>query len=288
MVEEASSKHKMCFCRPFHFYKGITIQTIIITDLDGTLFHPKTYSFEAAMPALTLIKERRIPLIFCSSKTRGEIEFYRTRLKNSHPFISENGGGIFIPKGYFKFAIKGEIRDNYIIINLGTSYEDIRKIFIDIRERLRIKVKEFGDMAVKEVADLAGLSIIEADLAKKRDFDEPFVFEEGELKAGEFLKAIEEAGLCWTQGRFFHILGDNDKGKAVKILKGLYEKAYGKIKTIGLGDSLNDLPLLQEADYPVLVQKEDGSYDTRIDLPNIIKTDGIGPEGWASAVMGLI
>ena len=288
MVEEASSEHIKCFCWPPHFYGGITIQTIIITDLDGTLLHPKTYSFDAARPALTLIKERRIPLILCSSKTRGEIELYRKWLGNRHPFISENGGGIFIPKGYFKFTIKGEIRDNYIIINLGKQHEDIRKIFIDIREKLRIKVKGFGDMAVKEAADLAGLSIIEADLAKKRDFDEPFVFEEGELRVGEFLYAIEESGLNWTQGRFFHILGDNDKGKAVKILKGLYEKAYGKIKTIGLGDGLNDLPLLQEVDYPVLVQNEDGNYETRIDLPNIIKTDGVGPEGWANAVMGLI
>lgn len=240
------------------------------------------------MPALNLIRERDIPFILCSSKTRGEIELYRTRLKNSHPFISENGGGIFIPKGYFKFTIKGEIRDNYIIIKLGTPYEDIRKVFIDIREGLRIKVKGFGDMTAKEMADLAGLSIIEADLAKKRDFDEPFVFEEGELRVEKFLKAIEESGLNWTKGRFFHILGDNNKGRAVKILKCLYEKAYGKIKTIGLGDSLNDLPLLQEADYPVLVQKEDGSYETRIDLPNLIKTDGVGPEGWANAVMGLI
>ena len=143
-------------------------------------------------------------------------------------------------------------------------------------------------MTVKEVANFAGLSIIEADLAKKRDFDEPFIFEEGELRVGEFLYAIEESGLNWTQGRFFHILGDNNKGKAVKILKYLYEKAYGKIKTIGLGDGLNDLPLLQEVDYPVLVQKEDGNYETRIDMPNIIKTDDVGPEGWANAVMGLI
>lgn len=79
---------------------------IIITDLDGTLLHPKTYSFEKAMPALRLIKEMGIPLVFCSSKTRTEVEVWRQRLENSHPFISENGGGIFIPDGYFKPQIK--------------------------------------------------------------------------------------------------------------------------------------------------------------------------------------
>ncbi|MEK6577024.1 MAG: HAD-IIB family hydrolase [Nitrospirota bacterium] len=316
MVEEASSEYTRCFCWPFHFYEGITIQTIIITDLDGTLLHPKTYSFEAARPALIHIKERRIPLILCSSKTRGEIELYRKWLENRHPFISENGGGIFIPRKYFEFPVKGELQKDYTTINLGMPYDKLRDVLMKIREGLGIKVRGFGDMNVKEVADLAGMSLFEAELAKKRDFDEPFVFEEGELRVEEFLKAvdtqrarralrgrlhpalpvegatqapkIEEAGLHWTQGRFFHILGDSDKGKAIKILKDLYEKAYGKIKTIGLGDGLNDLPLLQEVDYPVLVQKEDGRYETRIDLPGLIRADGIGPEGWANAVMGLI
>lgn len=74
---------------------------IIFTDLDGTLLHPMTYSFEEAMPALKLCRERGIPLILCSSKTRAEIEVYRQRLKNEHPFIPENGGGIFIPKRIF-------------------------------------------------------------------------------------------------------------------------------------------------------------------------------------------
>jgi len=68
---------------------------IVFTDLDGTLLHPKTYSFDAAMPALKLIKEKDIPLILCSSKTRAEIEVYRKKLDNQHPFVSENGGGIF-------------------------------------------------------------------------------------------------------------------------------------------------------------------------------------------------
>ena len=68
---------------------------IVFTDLDGTLLHPKTYSFEAAMPALKLIKEKDIPIILCSSKTRAEIEVYRKKLDNQHPFVSENGGGIF-------------------------------------------------------------------------------------------------------------------------------------------------------------------------------------------------
>ena len=118
---------------------------------------------------------------------------------------------------------------------------------------------------------------------KAQIFGEPFIFE-GETD-DRLLKAIEERGLHWTQGRFFHIMGENDKGKAVAILKGLYEKEYGKIMTIGLGDGFNDLPMLREVDYPVLIPKEDRSYDSRVHLPNLTKAKGIGPAGWNEEVL---
>jgi mannosyl-3-phosphoglycerate phosphatase len=81
-------------------------KVIIFTDLDGTLLDYDTYSFEKALPALQLLRERDIPLIISSSKTAKEVVFYREQLENDHPFISENGGGIFIPKDYFKSEIK--------------------------------------------------------------------------------------------------------------------------------------------------------------------------------------
>ncbi|MEW6601405.1 MAG: HAD hydrolase family protein, partial [Nitrospirota bacterium] len=55
---------------------------IIFTDLDGTLLDYPGYSFEAARSALDLIRERGIPLVVCSSKTRREIEHYRKKLDN--------------------------------------------------------------------------------------------------------------------------------------------------------------------------------------------------------------
>lgn len=264
-------------------------KTIIFTDLDGSLLHPKTYSFEEARPALNLMRKKGIPLILCSSKTRAEMEVYRERLGNNHPFISENGGGIFIPKDYFKSVGKGVpsvCSSRYDIIAIGTPYQEIRETFIDLRQRLNARVKGFGDMTAREITAISGLTAEEANLAKQRDFGEPFIFE-GDTD-NSFLKAIEERGLHWTQGRFFHIMGDNDKGKAVKILKHLYGKAFGKSLTIGLGDGFNDLPMLKEVDYPVLIPKEGGSYDPRVDLPNIRKAKGIGPVGWNEAVLEVL
>jgi len=255
---------------------------IIVTDLDGTLLHSRSYSFDAANPALALVRERGVPLVLCSSKTRAEIEVYRQRLDNAHPFISENGGGIHLPTGYFPARSPGDAGDGSEVIPLGLHYAEIRKRFVALRDRLGIAVRGFGDMTDGDVAALTGLTIEEAHLARQREFAEPFVFP-GEIDH-RFLTAIERDGLRWTQGRFFHLMGNHDKGKAIEILRGLYTQRDGGVTIVGIGDSLNDLPMLLAADRPVLVRKESGRHDERIDMPTLIRTDGIGPVGWNEAV----
>ncbi len=260
-------------------------KTIIFTDLDGTLLDPKTYSFREGLPALEEIRTRSIPLILCSSKTRAEIEGYRERLRNEDPFIVENGGAVFVPSGYFPFPA-GTLKGKYEITVFGRPYQEIRQEFVRLRESLRIDVRGFGDMTAEEIASLTGLSPEEAVLAKKREFGEPFIFGKGVDE--RFLRTAEKDGFHWTRGRFFYLMGDHDKGKAIRLLKQWYGAEHGTLNTIGLGDGLNDLPLLREADHPVLVRKEDGAYEEMADLPNIIRADGIGPRGWNGAIMRLL
>ena len=267
--------------------KRSTLQRIIIvTDLDGTLLDSKTYSFEEARPALEQINKNDVPLVLCSSKTRAEMEAWRDRLENRHPFIVENGGGIFIPEGYFPFPVEGKTRKGYRVISLGTPYARVREQFIRLRDELRIPVTGFGDMTPAEVAALTGLSLDDAVLAKQREYGEPFVFPGAADE--RMLQAIEDSGLRWTQGRVFHIMGNHHKGKAVTVLRTLFERAMGPVIIAGLGDSLNDLPFLLAVDHPVLVRKEDGIHDRRINIPGLYQTEGIGPAGWNEAVTKLL
>lgn len=262
------------------------MKTIIFSDLDGTLLHPETYSFEEARSALEVIRAKGIPLVLCSSKTRAELELCRERLKNTDPFISENGGGIFVPKNCFPFPIGGEVRGDYIVITFGLPYQVIRREFLKLRKDLQVPVKGFGDMSVDQVAALTALPPDEAALAKAREFTEPFIFEAG-VDEG-FLSSIEDRGFHSTRGRMYHLMGKHDKGKAVRLLKKWYEQEHGKIISIGLGDGFNDLPLLKEVDYPVLIQKRDGSYDSGVSVKGLIMAPGIGPAGWNAAVLALL
>ncbi len=264
-------------------------KTIIFTDLDGTLLDASLYSFEAAIPALEHLQLHSIPLILCSSKTKTEIDHYRKKLENNHPFISENGGGIFIPRAYFPFSIelpglKMSSENDYRVITLGASYPDLRKA-IEVLQKEGFHIRGFGDMSPEEIAQLTSLHLSEAEMAKKRDFDEPFVLDGDEQR---ILSRITSLGFTCTQGRFHHILGNSDKGRAVTILSDLYRKQYGNIFTIALGDSLNDLPMLQAVDYPVIVQKSDGSYDRHLDIQGIVRGAGVGPEGWNKEIMKIL
>ena len=101
---------------------------------------------------------------------------------------------------------------------------------------------------------------------------------------------INALGFNYTQGEYFHIMGNSDKGRAVRILKRLYETEGVNVITAALGDSPNDIEMLNNVDRPFVVQKKDGSYNRQIlnEVRGCVRVDGTGPEGWNKAVLELI
>jgi mannosyl-3-phosphoglycerate phosphatase len=60
------------------------------------------------------------------------------------------------------------------------------------------------------------------------------------------------------------------------------------VRSIGIGDSQNDLPILEAVDFPVLVQKPGGEYDSAVHVPHLFLAPGVGPAGWRAAVVELV
>ena len=279
---------------------------IIFTDLDGTLLDHFTYSYSAASDALKLIKEKGIPLIICTSKARAEILSIRKRLKNKAPFISENGGAVYIPDRYFSFLYEFQRRiKGYRVIEIGVPHKILLNVLRKIGDKTGVSIEGISEMSVQKIMDFTFLKKREAELSKKREYSEPFLICENHLSPllhkegikgrseGRWINKVKreilEMGFKFTSGgRFFHIMKGNDKGKAVKILKNLYIQKYGDIKTIGIGNSLNDLPMLKAVDIPVLVKNYDNRYEKNIKLKNLYLADGIGPEGWNKAVYNIV
>ena len=189
-------------------------QLLIFTDLDGTLLEHKTYSFKSAEPALKKIQEKKIPLIFTTSKTRLEIEYWQKKLDIYQPFISENGGGLFIPKNYFSTPFKfNKIIKKYKVIEFGTPYKNLLEVVKEINQKFHIH--SFTDMSPLELSKEAGLPLDQARLALQRDYDLPFkLLDKSERK--ELLEFIKQKNLSvMIGGRYFHLMGNHTKGDAV-------------------------------------------------------------------------
>jgi mannosyl-3-phosphoglycerate phosphatase len=264
-------------------------EVIIFTDLDGTLLDRLTYSYDKALHYIELLRNKEIPIVFCSAKTRAEQEIYRHELGIFHPFIVENGGAIFIPEGYFPFTFHcDKAKDGYQVIELGIPYSEIRRILEQLRVDAKLNFRGFGDMSADEVAVETGLSLEAAKSAKEREYDETIKLGGSPDEIDKILRKITEVGLHYAAGGcYYDVMGPNDKGKATTILIDLFRQKFGSFKTIGIGDSANDAPMLLVVDIPVLVQKPGGDWE-EIDVPNLRHAEGIGPEGWARAVKELI
>jgi mannosyl-3-phosphoglycerate phosphatase len=190
---------------------------------------------------------------------------------------------------YFDFEFPFTRKDfTYWIIEFGTPYHKIRGTLQKIQSEFPDLVKGFGDISAQEVTNLCEIPSDEGVLAKEREYDEPFLLED-KTKLDKIKEMAAEDELQIIQGgRFYHLIGENDKGKAVSYLRDISLRAYDNITTIGLGDSLNDLPMLKIVDYPVLVKKPDGSHDPDMELENLIRSPGKGPVGWNFTVLELL
>ena len=256
---------------------------VIFTDLDGTLLDHDTYSFAAARPALLELRRLRVPLVLCTSKTRAELAPLRRRLKNRHPFIIENGGGILIPRGYFGSGTPARIE-------LGRPYVEIAAALDDLARKSGVRVRGFHHMSARQIAEATGLPLAEARLASMREYDEPFRFLGGsEKERARFLRLARRRGLELTRGgRFWHLFAGSDKGVAVRRLAALYRRSGdGSLRTMALGDAENDLSMLRAVNRAVLLPRPDGRIDPAVlrSLPKVARGSAPGPTGWNEAVL---
>ena len=195
----------------------------------------------------------------------------------------ENGGAIFIPESSRITAPPQSIvADGYQIIVLGLPAGDIQKSFRQLAQLF--PVRALSEMSVKEIVRLTGLNPQQAQSAREREFGEPFIFEQSHWDRPAFDRAVADLGLQWTEGgRFYHLMGANDKGKAVEILTGLYRRTRPDLITAACGDAPNDRPMLAAVDHPFLVAGPDGHHRD-LDLPGLAKVQGSGPVGFREAV----
>jgi mannosyl-3-phosphoglycerate phosphatase len=264
---------------------------IAFTDLDGTLLSADDFSWERSRPGLAELKRRGIPLVFASSKTRPELESWRTRLGNTDPFISENGGAVWLPTSWKPMPQRAEtVGGGLSRVETGVPLARLRVALREISAELGVELRGFGDLSRDEVAEHSGLAGPALDHALAREYDEPFL-PGRPLTGGEKARLSELARARWLSvtrgGKFFHLTGPTSKARAAQVL---LETIPGQVTIIALGDSPNDLGLLQLAHKPIVVARPDGSHAEELKraLPQAMFTRGIGPVGFSEGLLAVL
>ena len=263
---------------------------LIFTDLDGTLLDFETYSFEKASEILDLIRKQKIPLVAVTSKTAAEVREIIRALDLSHPFITENGGGVFFPHDYPGDFPRTQLEDGYYAVPFVHPEIKHAEVLGRISEETGVPLKGFSNMTVEDVISLTGLSHEEAGKAKQRHFSEPFVIPPLRSDMEKIIRFSASYKYKVVEGgRFAHLIPvDSGKDNAVRFLIAFYQKLFPgqTLRSIGLGDSPNDFPFLAVTDISILIRNRGKIQNGG--SKKWIRSEKYGVEGWAGELKKII
>ncbi len=268
-------------------------ELLVFTDLDGTLLNHSDYGFSAAIPTLRRLEEAGIPVIPATSKTRAEMLEWRREVDNRHPLIVENGAAVLVPEGYLTDPPNDVVASGGFLVK---AFVPPRAHWQQLLARAASHFpgcwQSFSELGVDGIMALTGLDRFSADLASRREYGEPLAWQGGAAELERFDAWMHDNGAnVLVGGRFVHVSGHCDKGRALRWLAALYRRqpGAGTIATIALGDSGNDIAMLRAADHGVVVRSPaHDPLQVSIDSPGgsriLPVTCEIAPAGWVEGV----
>lgn len=264
---------------------------VVFTDPDGTLLEHHMHPCVQAVEGVEFLADHSVPIVLCSSRTRAELELIQQAFHFRHPFISENGGAVYLPRGYFSSSSSPATMSGYDVIAFGRPHHQVVETLLRTAETLGIEVRDFNGMSVQEVASECGLALADARLAQLREYGEPFRILASDLAVhSRLFNGLRRAGLrCVNGGRFHHVSSGADVRRSVRTLTSLYRQQSGDVLTVGISAGITDPSFLREVDVPIVVQNTD--VDTALVLrkvPMARVTSTAGSLGWAEAILSVV
>ena len=266
-------------------------RVVVVTDIDDSLLEPGARALPSERAALDFLASRGVPLVINSSRTHAEIERIQETLRLLTPSISEHGSALFIPPGCFPSipdraarAVGGHV------IEFGRPYHEVVEAVRITARELDVEIVGFADLTIEDAARELGVSDVEAQLAKLREYTELIrIADETDARRSHVLNALRRRGLrCWPIGRHHLVSATRDRTESLLTLKALWRHNWGEAPSIvGFGNSEDDVNWLRYADVAVIVQDGHAGVDPRMlsKLPPARVSQQPGRLGWSEAIV---
>lgn len=275
---------------------------IVSTDLDGTLLDHHSYSYEAARCGLRRCHDLGVPVIINTSKTYAEVVSLQNEIGLDAPLIVENGSALIAAEHHW-LTMFDQALDNYQRrpdgarqLVFGVNRDQIIAFISETRKNYDWMFEGFNDWTPTQISQQTGLDMASAEQASLKEFSEPFIWNDSAAALTRFIRLAEKSGLTVLQGgRFYHLQGNTDKAKPLNWLKQNGRAALAGMSSgnctlnlICLGDSDNDVAMLNSADYPVCVRSPNADFPAVSNQNSVYYTQGFGPVGWSEAVLSIL
>ncbi|GGW95779.1 HAD-IIB family hydrolase [Alteromonas halophila] len=267
------------------------MNTVIFTDMDGTLLDHDTYSFDAAKPTLDKLQARSIPVIPTTSKTFAEMLVLRDILGLNGPFIVENGAAVYLPHGFFGKKPTGTVwQDGFWCKPFISSKAYWLKMLELVKDEYPDAFTHFADMSISDIQAATGLDEASASRAAQRQFGEPVLWQGSDDQKRAFIAALTERGANVLEGgRFIHVSGDCNKGQALTWFMQEYERQdAAPARSIALGDGKNDIAMMEAASIAVRIASPVHAPPELEKQQQVYTSTLFGPEGWTEMLTQLL
>ena len=95
---------------------------------------------------------------------------YAASWNTSHPFVTENGGGLFLPDGYFALHLEGAARvARYFCVPFGRPYAEAAAAVQEIAALADAAAVGYAQMSIREIANNTHQSQPLAELDRQRE-----------------------------------------------------------------------------------------------------------------------
>ena len=169
-----------------------------------------------------------IPAVWVTGRSRAQMDEPIRKLGHHHPFIAEDGCGVYLPEDYFHLRPAKTVRlGRFTCIPIAKGQPAASEAVESLSEETGVSVVALRSLSPRELAQNLGLPEREAELARQRDFDELFFFagaSEADIarfraEAGRRQLALRQHGVLWS------LAAGADLRQCIRELSKLYDRA---------------------------------------------------------------